>query len=261
MRTRNLKIVSLALGAGLAVAGSTIAASAATVLTDGSFTSVTVTSSFTTDPTGTTISTSAPCANCGNPSGPGLQVIVNSTTSAASGVIGSDVGFVDNLLSYNPAIQGAISSISASVDKDLTTASNITSAAAGNTFRPMIEQDGNYYLAAIPGPSFTSPGTTNYNTISGTGLTASDFLLYDFATGTFGVTNPNFDGDPILFGLGQITSYYASTLATIDYDNLSFDVSQTPLPAALPLFATGLGAMGLFGWRRKRKNVAAIAAA
>jgi hypothetical protein len=35
--------------------------------------------------------------------------------------------------------------------------------------------------------------------------------------------------------------------------------TPTPLPAALPLFATGLGAMGLFGWWRKRK-VAAIAA-
>jgi hypothetical protein len=29
----------------------------------------------------------------------------------------------------------------------------------------------------------------------------------------------------------------------------------TPLPAALPLFATGLGAFGLFGRRRKRKGV------
>ena len=28
----------------------------------------------------------------------------------------------------------------------------------------------------------------------------------------------------------------------------------TPLPAALPLFATGLGAMGLLGWRRKRSH-------
>lgn len=28
----------------------------------------------------------------------------------------------------------------------------------------------------------------------------------------------------------------------------------TPLPAALPLFGTGLGALGLFSWRRKRKN-------
>ena len=33
----------------------------------------------------------------------------------------------------------------------------------------------------------------------------------------------------------------------------------TPLPATLPLFASGLGALGLLGWRRKRK-AAAIAA-
>jgi hypothetical protein len=33
-------------------------------------------------------------------------------------------------------------------------------------------------------------------------------------------------------------------------------VSATPLPAALPLFASGLGAMGLLGWWRKRKAVA-----
>ena len=39
--------------------------------------------------------------------------------------------------------------------------------------------------------------------------------------------------------------------------------SQTgvvPLPAALPLFASGLGVMGLLGWRRKRKKAAATAA-
>ncbi|MGD0420648.1 MAG: hypothetical protein ABSA68_13895 [Xanthobacteraceae bacterium] len=34
----------------------------------------------------------------------------------------------------------------------------------------------------------------------------------------------------------------------------------TPLPATLPLFATGLGALGLFGWRRKRKAAGALAA-
>jgi hypothetical protein len=32
--------------------------------------------------------------------------------------------------------------------------------------------------------------------------------------------------------------------------------TATPLPAALPLFATGLGAFGLLGWRRKRKVAA-----
>ncbi len=37
---------------------------------------------------------------------------------------------------------------------------------------------------------------------------------------------------------------------------LTAEVATTPLPAALPLFATGLGVMGLFGWRRKRKALA-----
>jgi len=32
--------------------------------------------------------------------------------------------------------------------------------------------------------------------------------------------------------------------------------NTTPLPAAFPLFATGLGALGLLGWRRKRKLAA-----
>jgi hypothetical protein len=35
--------------------------------------------------------------------------------------------------------------------------------------------------------------------------------------------------------------------------------AATPIPAALPLFATGLGALGLLGWRRKKK-AAALAA-
>ena len=43
--------------------------------------------------------------------------------------------------------------------------------------------------------------------------------------------------------------------------NFAFRIAdaETPLPAALPLFATGLGALGLLGWRRKRK-AAALAA-
>jgi hypothetical protein len=36
----------------------------------------------------------------------------------------------------------------------------------------------------------------------------------------------------------------------------SLDGVVTPLPGALPLFATGLGALGLLGWRRKRKALA-----
>jgi hypothetical protein len=46
------------------------------------------------------------------------------------------------------------------------------------------------------------------------------------------------------------------------YPRLDYAVwtTATPIPAALPLFATGLGMSGLFGWRRKRNNTAALAA-
>ncbi len=38
-------------------------------------------------------------------------------------------------------------------------------------------------------------------------------------------------------------------------------IGTTPLPAALPLFAGGLAAMGLLGWRRKRKSTVPTLAA
>jgi hypothetical protein len=41
--------------------------------------------------------------------------------------------------------------------------------------------------------------------------------------------------------------------------NVATTPAITPLAAALPLFATGLGALGLLGWRRKKK-AAALAA-
>jgi hypothetical protein len=37
--------------------------------------------------------------------------------------------------------------------------------------------------------------------------------------------------------------------------------SEIPAPAALPLFGTGLGALGLLGWRRKRKSTTSVLAA
>ena len=48
-------------------------------------------------------------------------------------------------------------------------------------------------------------------------------------------------------------------------DNVAiFDANAAgvvPLPAALPLFSTAIGVMGLLGWRRKRKAQAALTAA
>ena len=56
--------------------------------------------------------------------------------------------------------------------------------------------------------------------------------------------------------LGDLVT--ASGTATVGILSGGFETSVAtsgvvPLPAALPLFATGLGALGLLGWRRKRK--------
>jgi hypothetical protein len=48
----------------------------------------------------------------------------------------------------------------------------------------------------------------------------------------------------------------ASMDGTFDWD-ISPSIAATPLPAALPLFATGLSAMGFFGWRKRRKQILA----
>jgi len=68
-------------------------------------------------------------------------------------------------------------------------------------------------------------------------------------------------------GLFRITSFFdvftelsldggATWVESVDSTHVDL-TNATPLPAALPLFATGLGALGLLGWRRKRKQAAA----
>ena len=122
------------------------------------------------------------------------------------------------------------------------------------------------------------------------GLTSSEQInLYDFInllgpydTSSYGQTELGLYGVTAdTGGAGQYYAgyyYYASSTVTysgyVHYSSLpvtsptsgqhygSFlvrDVAATPIPATLPLFATGLGAFGLLGWRRKRK-AAALAA-
>ena len=55
------------------------------------------------------------------------------------------------------------------------------------------------------------------------------------------------------------SQFYCQACNDYSVRGASGDIAATPLPAALPLFVTGLGALGLLGWRRKRKASAAIA--
>ena len=68
-----------------------------------------------------------------------------------------------------------------------------------------------------------------------------------------------FQGGAALLFSGPIVAFDAPVIVG-EWDVTIREASVTPLPAALPLFASGLGALGLLGWRRKRKKSAAIAA-
>jgi hypothetical protein len=109
-----------------------------------------------------------------------------------------------------------------------------------------------------------------FNTQTGVGYTYDNILLTSapFFTATGGLLFTSNTGDSYEFYASNGLTY----LSTTDFGGCpstqacnpgvsgTFALTATPLPAALPLFASGLGALGLLGWRRKRKNAAAFAA-
>jgi PEP-CTERM motif len=173
----------------------------------------------------------------------------------------SEVAFIDPLLSYNPTSDGAIASIDASYDRKATLD---YSATIPYIFRAVIEQDNMYYVTNItlstPSPFTFSPNETDgWVHLDQLALVATDFSLFDFSTGAGDASqHPNLSGDPLTFGVETLTASGTTSDGgvlnlTADYDNLSFILSPVPQPATLSFFAFGLGALGLLGWRRKRK--------
>ena len=80
---------------------------------------------------------------------------------------------------------------------------------------------------------------------------------YDLLDGT--IHNGDYGATLFLAGpVGAGLSDLPFTTGTIAGVSVAFTppVSSVPLPATLPLFATGLGALGLLGWRRKKKTAA-----
>ena len=125
-------------------------------------------------------------------------------------------------------------------------------------------------------------GTTTYaydplgQLVSETGSGGTTSFTYNTTgqlfetTGPAGTTTYAFDPlgqldsvtDPVGVTVLIYNNGFASPASESDPGMITFvDTVVTPTPAALPLFATGLGALGLFGWRRKRKNVTAVATA
>ncbi len=176
--------------------------------------------------------------------------------------LGAGVGVLDNALIYTPSIEGSITSLDVSLEQDDDREHRLYPA------RVLLEQDGKYYQYVSASQPITAGHYVNYNS---TGLTSSSFTqicMVSCGTGGFtsavaGGTGPDFSasGDAIVFGVLYTSNFAAGNISAF-YDNYHVvidtpDVAATPLPAALPLFASGLGAMGFIGWRRKRKATAA----
>jgi hypothetical protein len=91
-------------------------------------------------------------------------------------------------------------------------------------------------------------GVAGFTSAAGANL----FLVTNpaFASYTLGLIDDT-DGP----GIGTSTSFLTGSGGSFTLTSITGDAefAGTPLPAALPLFATGLGALGLLGWRRKRK--------
>ena len=108
----------------------------------------------------------------------------------------------------------------------------------------------------------TLTGGMPYDLIAGLDITDPNSSITNFNpsiqnVGTFvidvaGITlNSAISSVVIEYGTNPDTS---DTVSTFTVTTTNLGGAATPLPAALPLFASGLGALGLLGWRRKRKG-------
>jgi len=101
-------------------------------------------------------------------------------------------------------------------------------------------------LAAGPVPFGFIFGPTLNDTLLNGAVSDAGAYLVQIGLGTSADAGP---GQVAYLGLSDRP--YPGT--DFDFQDLTLSVTATPLPAALPLFAGGLGALGLLGWRRKKK--------
>ena len=155
---------------------------------------------------------------------------------------------------------------------------NQINATLGMGFVSVFDENGNFQQRLVSGGQLAAPwgialAPASFGQFGGDLLVgnrssvASEINAFDPTTGVFKGTIPIDIGSntgaalwALMFGNGAAggdrnTLYFA--------DGINGEVNgligaiQTPIPAALPLFATGLFGLGLLGWRRKRKDIAA----
>jgi hypothetical protein len=161
-----------------------------------------------------------------------MEVIVTTTTGSAGDYTGATVEFVgpngsniDTPAYINVNDGGVVGNVSATVS----IAGGVTRSDPGQAEDHF--GDMNTWTGAVQAPTITFTLTAD-NGFSWTD--AADVLM-------------------------PTTGYAAAYGHGFEAVTAAQDAGAAPLPGALPLFATGLGALGLLGWRRKRTARAVVA--
>jgi len=198
--------------------------------------------------------------------------VPNGNIALATGVFGIHVALDSSLAFWSfqknggDKTTGHAASFAFSSDLATMTLSNITSPFFANSVNPMgaFAMSPWSFPATGYGVSQNTSNDTVYNVLdflvnTGTTDTLAQFILtLNAGTGT-GLPNIVFAADvqdgTCGLNCGNTGVIGFSFLSITQHDDDT--TPQTPIPGALPLFATGLGALGLLTWRRKRKAVAA----
>jgi len=186
---------------------------------------------------------------------------------SASAEVGASVkGEANSALTYFVQFSGAAGDIQVNVQ-----ASGGASAAGENILNGYGHNEASAVLEIKPynsgfgGPRVVFDAvTSNSRNFSGPGLhTFSIDQAYTFTANTIYQVMMNVDGaawdaqtstayvDPFFSAPAEY-----SVLTSFGIGNAAAPVSATPIPAALPLFTSALGGLGLLGWRRKNKAAA-----
>lgn len=161
-------------------------------------------------------------------------------------------GYLYAAFSYSPAVTGAVSTLDVSIDRagDFR-ADNVPVPGLTLTGRPMIFQDGKYFMA-VSAPVVPT-GMPTLDEIAMPGLTAADFSLVDFSTGVLdAASHPDFAGSTMQFGFAMralLTGRSPTEVVQIDTyaDNFRLQVNPAlvvPEPASWALLALALLALG-----------------